>query len=364
MEFILSFFSKYPFFAIFISLLLGYYFMPIVIQIARKYNFVVSPNKRTSHLGEVPNIGGINIFFSFLLTVLLISSPHMLIDAQFTLIGLFVVLIVGFIDDLVAIKVSWKLVGELIAGFFLVVIADVRLVSLHGFFGIYELNIVVSYLLSMFIFIVIINAMNLVDGIDGLATGLGILYSLFFGIYFYLVGEVFLSIVAFALIGSLVVFFFFNVFSKGRKIFMGDSGSLLLGYVLNVFVFSFCKINGEALIPEKYVMSAAPEVAFTVLILPLFDTIRVMITRIKKGYSPFKADRNHIHHLLLGFNWKHRNVTFFLLSISFLFILFAIIGRNFPTGLLISTTLILSTILTFILWHFVNKRLYNTPKSQ
>lgn len=328
--------------------------MPVVIDIAKKYNFVVSPNKRTSHTGEIPNVGGVNIFISFLLTVFLFTTD-LFTDIQFVLMGLFIILIVGFIDDLINIKVSWKLAGELIAGFFLIVITDIRLTSLHGFLGIYELPVIWSYSLSIFVFIVVINAMNLIDGIDGLASGLGILYSLFFGTYFYLAGHQNLSLTSFAMVGSLVVFFIYNVFSNKKKIFMGDSGSLLLGYMFNVFIFSFCEMNAKGIVPENFQMTAAPAVAFTVLIVPLFDTLRVMITRMKKGYSPFKADRNHIHHLLLSLGLQHRQVTFILMGISAAFIALAIVIRNLPNGVVTAIVLFISVMLTNLMWRLVDK---------
>lgn len=355
MNAVIQFAHNFPYLVSIISFIIGLLFMPVVIDIAKKYNFVVSPNKRTSHTGEVPNVGGINIFISFLITVFLFTSD-LFSDTQFVLMGLFIILIVGFIDDLIDIKVSWKFFGELLAGFFLVVITDIRLSSLHGFLGIYELPIAVSYMLSLFVFIVIVNAMNLIDGIDGLASGLGILYSLFFGFYFYLAGHQNLSLTSFAMVGSLVVFFIYNVFSNKKKIFMGDSGSLLLGYMFNVFIFSFCEMNAKDAVPEKFQMTAAPAVAFTVLIVPLFDTLRVMVTRMKKGYSPFKADKNHIHHLLLSLGLDHRQVTFLLMGISVLFIGLAIAIRNLPNGVVVFIVMLLCSALTFLLWRLVDRR--------
>lgn len=359
MEIVIQFLTTYPIVISIISFTIGFLFMPLVIDISRKYNFVVSPNKRTSHKGEVPNVGGINIFISFLGSLFLFTSA-MLTDIQFVLMGLFVILIVGFVDDLIDIKVFWKFFGELIAGFFLIVISDIRLSSLHGFLGISEIPLFWSYLISFFVFSVVVNAINLIDGIDGLASGLGILYALFFGIYFYLVGHTGLMLTAFALIGSLIVFFYYNVFSNRRKIFMGDSGSLLLGYVFNVFIFSFCEMNTSiSSVPEKYHMIAAPAVAFTVLIVPLFDTLRVMITRVKKGYSPFKADRNHIHHLLLSLGFIHRQVSFILMAVSAVFIGIAVAGRNLPNGWLALIVIALSTSLTLYIWRLINKRIDN-----
>jgi len=350
-----DFIHKFPALSIFVSFIIGLCFMPMVIDIAKKRNFVVKPNKRTSHEGIIPNIGGINIFISFFLTIFLFS--YGIIDQlQFIIIGVLIILIVGFVDDLIDIKASWKLFGELVSAFFLIVVADVRLSHLHGFLGINELSLVSSYFLSFFVFVVIINALNLIDGVDGLASGLGILYSIFFAVYFELTGSINLSISAFTMVGSLTVFFIYNVFGGKRKIFMGDSGSLLLGYMTTLFVFEFCEMNAYHRVSDVFHMSAAPSVAICVLTIPLFDTMRVMLTRIKKGVSPFHPDRNHIHHLLLKTGLKHRQVTFILLLVSFGFMLLGIIGRNWSIGLLVLIAFLIATILTYTLWRFVDRK--------
>jgi UDP-N-acetylmuramyl pentapeptide phosphotransferase/UDP-N-acetylglucosamine-1-phosphate transferase len=160
------------------------------------------------------------------------------------------------------------------------------------------------------------------------------------------------------MIGALAVFFIFNVFGRREKIFMGDSGSLLLGYLLTAFVFRFCEQNAYHVVPEIYHMSAAPAVAICVLTVPIFDTIRVSLTRIKHHCSPFKPDKNHIHHLLLRTGLNHIQTTCVLLSVSVVFIGLAILGRNWNMWLLLFADFALATVLTLILWRVLNKKLY------
>jgi len=350
-----NFIHNFPSLTILVSFTIGLCFMPLVFNIAKKRDFVVKPNKRTSHEGIIPNIGGINIFISFLLTVFFFSYS-IFSELQFTIIGIFIILIVGFVDDLLIISPIWKLLGELASGYFLIVLSDVRLSNLHGFLGLTELPLGSSYLLSFFVFIVIINALNLVDGIDGLASGLGILYCLFFAIYFKLTSNLNLAISAYAMVGSLVVFFLYNVFGRKWKIFMGDSGSLLLGYMIALYVFEFCELNAHKSVPKLLHMSAAPSVAICLLSVPLFDTMRVMLTRIKKGVSPFHPDKNHIHHLLIKLGLKHLQITFILLLISVGYICLGVIGRNWPIELLVLIAFLIATILTYILWRTVDKK--------
>ena len=349
------FFLEHSYLIGLISFLIGLIGMPIVIRIAKAKGFVVRPNKRTSHVGEIPNIGGLNICFSFLLTYIAFEY-HSLMQSQYLLIGLFAIMAVGVVDDILVLSPRAKLIGELIAGTALIWFSHLRITHLHGLFGIGEIGVVPSFLLSYFILIAIINALNLIDGVDGLASGLGILYCLFFAIYFGLVGEPAWSVLGICMVGALAVFFIYNVFGKGNKIFMGDSGSLLLGYLITAFVFHFCEINAYHLVPEVYHMDAAPMVAICVLTVPIFDTIRVSLTRIKHHQSPFKPDRNHIHHLLLRAGLKHVYVTCVLLSVSLLFIALAIIGRNWNMWLLLFADFALASALMFVLWRILNKK--------
>jgi UDP-N-acetylmuramyl pentapeptide phosphotransferase/UDP-N-acetylglucosamine-1-phosphate transferase len=170
-----------------------------------------------------------------------------------------------------------------------------------------------------------------------------------------LAGEKDWSILAICMIGSLAVFFTYNVFGGAkRKIFMGDSGSLLLGYIISSFVFRFCEINAHQPIPEAYQFSAAPIAAICVLTIPIFDTIRVSLTRIKHKKSPFLPDKNHIHHLLLKTGINHIQTTCILLFVSLLFIAITIIGRQWNMWLLLFVDFAIATILTIILWRIID----------
>lgn len=358
-----DFFLAHSYLIGFISFLLGLIGMPFIVRIAKAKGFVVRPNKRTSHTGYVPNIGGLNICFSFMLTYLLFEYDQ-LNQSQFFLIGLFAIMTVGFIDDVLVLTPTAKLLGETFAGIALVGFADLRITHLHGIFGITEIGIIPSYLLSMFILIAIINAINLIDGVDGLASGLGILYCLFFAIYFGLAGEKAWSVLGICMIGALAVFFIYNVFGHREKIFMGDSGSLLLGYLITAFVFQFCEINAYHEVPEWLQMNAAPAVAICVLTVPIFDTIRVSLTRIKQHRSPFQPDKNHIHHLLLRTGLNHVQTTCVLLTVSLLFIAWAIIGRNWNFWVLLISDFTLATALTMVLWRVINKQIEKKANNQ
>lgn len=330
----IQFLYSHPFLIGLISFVIGLISMPLVVEIARKKHFVVRPNKRTCHSGEIPNIGGVNICFSFLLTFMLFEL-NSLQESQYLLIGVFVIVIVGLVDDILVLSPLSKLIGEIFAGVVLIGFADIRISHLHGLFGVTEMGILTSYGISFFLLLAIINALNLIDGVDGLASGLGILYCASFATYFLLTGETAWAILGICLIGSLAVFFIYNVFGKKQKIFLGDSGSLLLGYVMTAFVFRVMEMNAYHLVPDSLHMNATPMVALAILTIPMFDMARVSLTRILHGTSPFQADRNHIHHLLLQTGLNHLQTTCVLLSMSLVFIGLAIVGRNWNMWLLL-----------------------------
>ena len=352
-----QFFFQHTFLIGIVSFLFGWMGMPLVIKIAKKKGFVVRPNKRMSHTGEIPNIGGLNICFSFLLSYMLFEFGQME-QNQFFMLGVLAIMAVGLIDDVLILTPTAKLLGETLAGIAMIGFADLRITHLHGLFGIGEIGIVPSYIISLFILIAIINSINLIDGVDGLASGLGMLYCAFFAVWFGLAGEQTWSVLAICLIGALAVFFIYNVFGSRGKIFMGDSGSLLLGYMLTAFVFHFCEMNAYHMVPESLHMNAAPAVAICVLTVPLFDTIRVSITRIKQHRSPFQPDKNHIHHLLLRTGLNHIQTTCVLLSASLLFISWGILGRNWNMWVLVISDFALATVLTLLLWRVINRKLY------
>lgn len=359
-----QFFNNYPICISVVSFLIGLAIMPFVIKIARKKQFVVHPTKRMSHTGDIPNIGGLDICFSFLLCYILFAFESFE-ESQFMIIGLLLIVMVGFADDILDLSPLGKLVGEIAAGIALVCFADIRITNLHGFLGIHEINLIWSYLLSLFILVVVDNAINLIDGVDGLASGLGILYCIVFSLFFQVCGEVGWTALGYSMIGALAVFFIYNVFGRTkRKIFMGDSGSLLLGYILTAFVFQFCEMNAYTTLPKNIQCSAAPAVAICVLSVPLFDTIRVMITRIKHGKSPFKPDKNHIHHLLLKAGFTHLQTTGIIVGISLLFIGLAYLGRNWSIWLLVGVDFALCCIYTWIIWQLVNYKSINNPKEE
>ncbi|MDR0832724.1 MAG: undecaprenyl/decaprenyl-phosphate alpha-N-acetylglucosaminyl 1-phosphate transferase [Candidatus Symbiothrix sp.] len=348
--------AQYPFLLGLLSFIVGAVLMPYIVSTAKKNKLIARPNTRTSHKGNVPNIGGLAIFFAFIITYFLFSMYNLDFKEKFIVVGMCVIWLVGFYDDMAEFSSNTKFVGELFVGLLLIVGAGVRFTHLHGFLGVGEMADWGSYLLSFFVYLFIINAINLIDGVDGLAAGLGIVICMTFSVYFQWAGAIPLSMMAYALVGSLVIFFIYNVFGGKKKIFMGDSGSLLIGYIIYIFVVKFCEMNAYDELGSStfLLMKAAPVFALCVLAVPLSDVIRVVITRLKQGKSPFKADKNHVHHLLLSCKFSHKQVTFLLMGVNVGFIVLGWLIRNLKIEVAFLIFLIIVCVLFFSLWRAVD----------
>jgi UDP-GlcNAc:undecaprenyl-phosphate GlcNAc-1-phosphate transferase len=229
------------------------------------------------------------------------------------------------------LSASKKFVGQMIAASILIHLGGIRLDSMHGLLGFDTVPEGFGLALSYLTIIVVINSFNLIDGIDGLAASLGILTMLVFGTYFFAIEQQAYALLAFAMAGSLVAFLIFN--HHPAKIFMGDSGSLMIGLVNAILVIKF--INSAASPAVSIPIGSAVAIGFTILIVPLLDTLRVFAIRIFNGRSPFTPDRNHVHHLLLDRGLNHAAVTFTCVGINVFFIVLAYLGRSLgPTYLL------------------------------
>ncbi|MDR1583569.1 MAG: undecaprenyl/decaprenyl-phosphate alpha-N-acetylglucosaminyl 1-phosphate transferase [Prevotellaceae bacterium] len=311
------------------ALIMGFLFIPRIVKVAIRKDLVARPNHRTSHTGRVPNVGGISIFVSFILAFLFASDFSLDNKTQFLVFAIMILFFVGLYDDVMIISAKRKLIGELFAVAAMIFLGNFRLTNLHGFFGVHEIPYFASILLTFFVTIVIINAINLIDGIDGLASGVGMLVSLFYGIYFILIDSIQLSIIAFSLLGALIPFFIYNVFAKRCKIFMGDAGALVLGVLLAALTVMFNEINIYD--TEIYHVNNAPVVSICILVLPMFDTIRVFTIRIFHKKSPFVPDKNHLHHMFLALGCNHKQSTGILLFINMIYIGAGLLFQSIPS---------------------------------
>lgn len=302
------------------AFIVTYVAIPSIVKVAKQKHLFDEPGERTVHKASTPTLGGVAIYAGIVIASAVWVDFTALPQLPYFFAALVIIFFIGLKDDILVIAPLTKMGGQLVAAFIIAVVADFRFTSLHGFYGITDIPYWASLLLTFFVIIVITNAFNLIDGIDGLCSGLGIISSAAFGIWFYLVDNYAYAILAFSLSASLLAFFRFNVFSRKQKIFMGDTGSLILGLVISILAIQFNEMN--AVYYGQYAVHAAPAVSFGILIIPLFDTLRVMFVRLIVKRSLFGADKNHIHHRLLDLNLSHLTATLIILGVNILIIIF------------------------------------------
>jgi len=289
-----------------LAFLLTLLVIPVIIVIAKKKKLYDEPDEnRKLHKQPIPSLGGLGIFVGFILSLLLtINFSAGAAEFQYYVAAFLLIFFLGIKDDIMVISPTKKFFGQIVAAVILVYKAGLIISNVDGFLGFYEINVPVGFLLSVFTIVVIINAFNLIDGVDGLAGGLGLISSLVFGIFFLVNNNIPYAVLAFCFGGSLMAFLYYNF--HPAKIFMGDTGSLMVGLVNSILVLKFINTGSNHAI---YPVVSAPAVGFAVLLLPLMDTLRVFSMRIFNGTSPFSPDRTHIHHLLLSRGFSHKAVT-------------------------------------------------------
>jgi len=284
--------------------------MPQIILISKKKNLTASTNDRTSHKGIVPTLGGIGVFTGLLLTAnitaFLFADFSQIIDLLIFNILVLTLLLIGVSDDIMILAPRKKFGFQMGVALISVVATNFYIHSFAGLFGLQSIPTVFGMLLSVFVIILIINAYNLIDGIDGLAGSLGVIISGFMATVFFCSSNFFYGLMSLSLVGPLLGFLVYN-FSRKRKIFLGDTGSMVVGFVLAYQVIMYLSLS--AVKPEFYVFKNAPVFVLALLSYPLFDTLRVFFMRIKNGRSPFLADRNHIHHRLIDLGLSHKYAT-------------------------------------------------------
>ena len=284
--------------------------IPQILLIAFRKKLFDVPDARKIHTSAVPRLGGIafnlvtifSVFFVFGINIIGSNGIFMeqistdALQFCFGFCALMLIYIVGIADDLIGVRYKAKFVVQTLAALFIVV-SGLYINNFHGLFGLYEVNPFFGGFITVIAIVFITNAINLIDGVDGLASGLCIVAFAYYGVMFFCLGMFVYSLIAFAVLGTVIQFYYYNVFGKAekqKKIFMGDTGSLTLGIFL---CFLSLKLNqmpdSHSFVPNAFVMAFAP------LIVPCFDVIRVYIHRLRKHRSPFLPDKNHIHHKIM-----------------------------------------------------------------
>lgn len=273
--------------------------IPPIIYLINRYKLHDIPNSRKEHRVPVPTMGGIAIIAGMVIALVMwfpFNNDIRQVCFFFSIITLFAL---GIMDDLKDLSAKYKFVVQIgLAS--LIALFGIRIHSFDGLFGIHELAMPAQYTITILAIVGITNAFNLIDGIDGLCGGLAFMSLVTLGIFMTLSGDAATALVTFALAGAIFAFLYFNF--NPAKIFMGDTGSLVIGFVIAVLCIRLMKFNIGVPVP---VLPAAPMFVFGLVLIPVFDTLRVFAKRIWKGGSPFEADKTHIHHLLTNQGFGH-----------------------------------------------------------
>ena len=340
-----------------LAIVFTYFTIPSIVNISKLKGLSDNPNGRTSHTSATPTLGGIAVFIGLVLSTVVFAGEYFDFELKYIITGLIIISFIGIKDDILIIDPMKKFAGQILAVVLVVVFADIRITNLHGLFSIEQLPYIASILLTIFVFIVIMNGFNLIDGIDGLASGVGILTATVFGILFWISGNTAYSVFSFSFVGTLSVFFCFNVFGEKNKIFLGDTGSLVIGFVMGILACRFLQLELPA--AGAAFVQSAPAVVSGILIVPLFDTLRVFTLRVIHGKSPFKADRQHLHHRLLQLGKTHLQATLILISVNLFFIVLSFLLQGIGIIWLAGVILGLASLMSFILVTLVKKSTAN-----
>lgn len=335
----------------FTSLFFVVFAVPQIIDIAFKKHLFDDPvESRKVHKNVIPNFGGIALFFAVLFTCTLFIPPAALPEANTIIAAGLILFLTGLKDDILVLGPLVKFIAQLLSALVLTIAGDFQIDNLQGVLGIYEIPQAAVLVLSVFFIVGVVNAFNLIDGIDGLAGTLASITMFMFAFLFYKTAEPGWSWLALAVAGALLGFLYYNF--TPAKIFMGDSGSLFIGLLAAVFSIKF--LNTAQFLHAAsigFAVSAKVSLIAAILIVPVFDTLRVFTLRILKGRSPFTADNNHLHHRLLSLGLNHVQATSILAGFNLLMITGAFALQYFGDNLVLLvlgiTTLCANEVLAF-----------------
>lgn len=355
------------------AVILGRIIIPNILIISLRKRLFDVPDERKVHKRPIPRLGGVTFFPVILFSLCVFtavrlmtghgpaetSTTDLVCEFLFLTGGLTLLYIVGIADDLIGVRYRKKFLVQIISAA-MFPLSGLYINNFYGLFGIYLIPAEVGIPLTMLLVVFITNAINLIDGIDGLASGLSMVALLVFGVLFVHFRMWSYAMLAFVTVGVIIPFFSYNVFGSadlGRKIFMGDTGSLTLGYILSFFVIKYCMYEPDMLLTMK---TSPVLVSFSVLMVPCLDVIRVVLRRARNRKPLFMPDKTHIHHkfLAMGFSPRRALVTIQLMSACFCaFTIVAILYMN--NTLVFVIDVVVWTLLNLWFDHVINRKMKN-----
>ena len=351
-----------------LSALLGWLFVPRVLLISRKKKLYDIPDARKVHNRPIPRLGGITFFpvliMSFCLTIGIWMLVHLyggllqvnLLIARFILlsVGMMVLYLTGVTDDLIGVSYKAKFMVQIVCAM-LFPLSGLWIHDLSGLFWLHEIPAWIGIPLTVFLVVYITNAINLIDGVDGLASGLCSISLFTLGMAAAIKAQYLFSMISFGMLGVLLPFWFYNVFGnaeKGKKIFMGDTGSLTLGYLLSFLLVYMASLDKMGFPRGMLLMG------FSTMIIPLMDIPRVMLARVREGRNPFTPDKNHIHHKLMRTGMKPFWTMITLLVVTMFLIVFTVgsVMLDINKTLILLVDIFLGVMLHLTIDYFIKKK--------
>ena len=304
-----------PITALLISFVTVILLHPQLVKFALLKEIVDKPNARRLNRTPIPVLGGVGVFVGFIIALCTSGAIYNIETSIASIVAVTMMLCVGLIDDIKDLKPKTKFLAQIAAILILIFCCGMKIDNLHGIFGIHEISDFISIPLTIFACVGLINAINLIDGIDGLSSGYGIAAGALFSVYGYYQGTHTNTLTSIAMIGALVPFFVFNVFGKKNKMFIGDAGSHFLG-----IIFCLLTLNTIHSSANADTASNSGRIAFCLAVMahPVMDTLRVMTMRICNGNSPFKADKTHLHHAIISCGFSHLKTTLMIILLNLL----------------------------------------------
>ncbi len=335
--------------AILSAFMVTFMILPIIIKVTKSIKLLDLPDRRKVHIEGTPSMGGIAIFLGFMMAIMITIPATDLIANRYLFCAICLIFFLGLRDDISSLIAHHKLIAQVFAAALVVILADVRLTGLYDIAGINELPYGLDYLLSIWAIVIMTNSFNLIDGIDGLAASLATIILLFFSWIFFEANAVSLALISISVCGSLLAFLVYNWFPS--RIFMGDTGSMILGFLISVFAIKVINLSEGLLINPGIYIQASVGLVIACLIIPFYDTLRVFTIRFIQKRSPFSPDRNHIHHSFLKLGFNHAQATQILATYNIAMIALSIILNNYLSN---SFILLILLSFTFALGGFVD----------
>lgn len=333
-----------------ISFVISLLLFPVFIKILHQWKVFDSPGRHKIHDKFTPSMGGIPIVVGVVFSVLIALSISDLSSLKYFLIAIALMFLTGLRDDILTLSPTQKMVGQILPIVILVVFGQTTLHSLYELAPKVIFPQYVSWFVTVFTILILTNAYNLIDGIDGLAGAIGFLILLFLGIWFYSLHMLVVALMSLSFAASIFAFLIFNW--QPSKIFMGDTGALTIGMLLSLLMIEFINSNHLLSATHPLKFKASISTAVCLLIIPIFDTLRVIILRLRKFQSPFKADRNHLHHQFLNLGFSHAQAVLFLVGINLVFIGMAWILRNQSDAVILPLVIVLCLMINYLLKYF------------